>query len=120
MPKSRRSIVVEACALACLPSVADPGRRAPPGVSSHPTPGRRRIELPRRGASTRAETGRGERDGKQCENRDLETLLGLNPGASERPVVELSEQDALWCELGLWKLHRRGTTDRPSSSIEER
>ena len=53
-------------------------------------PGRRRIELPRRGASTRAEPGHGERDGKQCEDRDLEALLGLNPGVPQGPVVELS------------------------------
>ena len=53
-------------------------------------PGRRRIELPRRGASTRAEPGHGERDGKQCEDRDLEALSGLSPGATEGPVVELS------------------------------
>ncbi len=149
MPKSRRSIVVEACALARLPSAADPesdgrvagdveevsaaqvsvtlglvrvdrarvdhrlDRRARhiPVVQYDASggeperavdvrhgeifdrkrdPGRRRIELPRRGARTRAEPRRGERDGKECEDRDLEALFGLSPGAREGPVVELS------------------------------
>src|SRR3989441_13161983 len=42
-----------------------------------------------------------ERENGIGQDRDLEALLGLNPGASEGPVVELGGKDALLHELGL-------------------
>src|SRR5206468_12135983 len=39
------------------------------------------------------------------QDRDLQALLGLNPGPAEGPVTELLRQDGIWRELRLWKVH---------------
>lgn len=46
-----------------------------------------------------------ERQDSVGQNRDLEALLGLNPGPSTMRFMELGRQYALRCEFGFWKLH---------------
>jgi len=50
---------------------------------------------------TRARLGRSRPEHGVGQHRDLEALLGLNPGTSEESVVELGRSDAFWRELGL-------------------
>jgi hypothetical protein len=70
------------------------GREPGPNLRKHTSPSRTLLARPLM-----------EREESVRENRDLATLLGLNPGASEGTSIELGRQDTVWRELGLQKLH---------------